>query len=600
MNTHYSMTNPATVHDEEALTALELIGRTTAKVNEVVRSQNKHMEDTQKHLSEQDADIENQKNIVIPQTIKNEVLKYINDGEFDKAIDLYAGELEKRLNNLLSQTPNGSTTMDAEIIDGRLGYDEKTYSNLGEAIRKQLSMSLVQRKTTLTDANEMTEQGTYFKGGGTSWSNVPDTFNSTAGVIITICEDGAPSRKIQICVDYQGNMYFRPFDAHESKMGAWVEVVTLSDIAEGVLRHKILDDNDSIEYNADDLNETAFHLVGSSHTVSNIPGRVGLLTVYKGKAFYNLYQTWYDYYTQTLWIRNYIYNEGWSPWKRTLTTDDFINLDSQNMSHKNFEVVKVNDSEIYIYKIGTKGYVRYRYKRHINESTNLDVWRLYDVAVCDNSKTLVKNVSDYGADIEGVVILEGDTDHIGGIHGDEKTTSYKLFIDGKEYTFDTLENMVCEEVRIIVESNITHQDSTNVCMKKVKQTTFDKDGVHIRCMWQPLETLNISSIRSCMMSVNKECFEYWYDSNVNLSPTIKRVDTTSLRISTDVNMKDVYYMGDVSIHHWAGYRGGGSENYSVILQDYGERYKSYFNCYDGCVVNNGDKLIAENHFNIVY
>lgn len=36
MNEHYSMTNPASVYDEEALTALELAGRTAGKMNEVV------------------------------------------------------------------------------------------------------------------------------------------------------------------------------------------------------------------------------------------------------------------------------------------------------------------------------------------------------------------------------------------------------------------------------------------------------------------------------------------------------------------------------------------------------------------------------------
>lgn len=49
MNEHYSFTTPASVHDEEALTALELAGRTAAKVNEVVdgvNNANKKADDT--------------------------------------------------------------------------------------------------------------------------------------------------------------------------------------------------------------------------------------------------------------------------------------------------------------------------------------------------------------------------------------------------------------------------------------------------------------------------------------------------------------------------------------------------------------------------
>ena len=145
LNTHYSMTNPASVYDEESLTALELAGRTTAKVNEVVESQNNHMEETKQHLNAQDKDIENQKTVVIPATIQREVQKYINNGEFDKAIDLYAGELEKRLNNLLGTVSEGSTTLDAELIDGRLDYKGNTHTNIGEHIREvssQLSSEL--------------------------------------------------------------------------------------------------------------------------------------------------------------------------------------------------------------------------------------------------------------------------------------------------------------------------------------------------------------------------------------------------------------------------------------------------------------------------
>lgn len=127
LNTHYSFTTPASIHDEEALTALELAGRQAAKINEVIDSQNKLLKD-----------VENEKKVVIPATIKNEVQKNIDNGTFDNAIDEYAGGLEIRVNNLLGRVTEGSTTMDAEVIDARIGVTNEVYNNLGEALRQQL------------------------------------------------------------------------------------------------------------------------------------------------------------------------------------------------------------------------------------------------------------------------------------------------------------------------------------------------------------------------------------------------------------------------------------------------------------------------------
>ena len=41
---HYSLTNPASVYDEEALTALELSARTASKCNEVIENLNKNQQ----------------------------------------------------------------------------------------------------------------------------------------------------------------------------------------------------------------------------------------------------------------------------------------------------------------------------------------------------------------------------------------------------------------------------------------------------------------------------------------------------------------------------------------------------------------------------
>lgn len=128
---HYAMTSPASVYDEEAMTALELGGRTAAKLNEVIEQTN----ETTKRV---DGALE-----TLPHYVDGKVAErvdhYVEDGTFDEAIDRYAGNLENRLDNLAGAMKEGSTTMDAEVIDTRVGFDGKRYASAGEAVRSQVN-----------------------------------------------------------------------------------------------------------------------------------------------------------------------------------------------------------------------------------------------------------------------------------------------------------------------------------------------------------------------------------------------------------------------------------------------------------------------------
>ena len=146
LNHHYAIEHQATVYDEEAMTALELAGKTTGKVNETVEAFNKLEAETNNHLDTQDQLIDDRleaqdekltrmETVQIPQTVKDEVTAHIAGGDFDTAIDKYAGNLETRMDNLLGSMVTGSTTGDAELIDGRTGATGKAYANVGEHIR---------------------------------------------------------------------------------------------------------------------------------------------------------------------------------------------------------------------------------------------------------------------------------------------------------------------------------------------------------------------------------------------------------------------------------------------------------------------------------
>lgn len=156
LNEHYSITRPSTVYDEEALTTLELVGRTTAKVNEVVDAQNALHKATNEHLEKQDTKIseavseqnntisdaikaQNQhittiETVTMPNKVTTEVQRKINSGEFSEEVDRYYNNLSRRIDNLANLS-EGSTSGDAELIDGRVDAGGAVHTNIGANIR---------------------------------------------------------------------------------------------------------------------------------------------------------------------------------------------------------------------------------------------------------------------------------------------------------------------------------------------------------------------------------------------------------------------------------------------------------------------------------
>lgn len=181
---HYSIENPATIYDEESMTSLELAARTAAKVNEAIAAFLELEAATAVRLGK------------IPDEIEAQVLAHITNGDFDAAINLYAGELENRLDNLLSNTPNGSTTMDAEIVDGRLGQDGVTYDNLGSAIRGQFKGRIRYGLPFITqdpqinidpDARTVTIGKSFYVAYDGSYPIIPDTYEMPADGNVLYC-----------------------------------------------------------------------------------------------------------------------------------------------------------------------------------------------------------------------------------------------------------------------------------------------------------------------------------------------------------------------------------------------------------------------------
>ena len=123
---HYSLTTPASIYDEEALTALELAGRIAAKLNEAI--------DLYNELS---GTVDNVVSKIIPDAVMTAVDEHIRTGVFDAAISNHLNDLDKKVDNLLGSLKEGSTTLDGEVIDLRLTFEGIVEQSAGKAIREQ-------------------------------------------------------------------------------------------------------------------------------------------------------------------------------------------------------------------------------------------------------------------------------------------------------------------------------------------------------------------------------------------------------------------------------------------------------------------------------
>lgn len=576
------------LYKQEARSTIALAKEVAEKLNELIDSFNELAKNKWEKIHEQDGKI---RGAIL--YMKDNLLNTINDlldlkgvELIDNSVKEYLGSLKtdisllsSRLNNLIS-----GTTQDGEVIDGRITYDNLTHYTIGEAIRSQFNKSLVERKTEVFNANEIDKTGFIYVSSSDGWSNIPGGVQ--AGLLITI-HGRANTRIYQQFYNYWGELYIR------NKIGnSWNEWSILNNKSE---QANFTLKTGSMHLEESDLNnvlESGMYRLSSSQEYINCPTIAGLLLVYATGSASQTYQMLLSY-DGKVYNRCYV-NQKWTEWTQLATTNTDI-IEPTITETKNYFISKVDSETLNIYKKGVNGYIKYQFGKHKSNLINLNTYRLLTIDLCDQNKNISKNISSIGFDLEGVVLLDGENDHIGGVHGDEVASAYYLFVDGKNYTFDSLKDMDCEEIKIIVDSVIYNQDSTNKAMNRTKHITFDGTGVHINNKWTTLKELNITSIRSCMLSINKNCFTHIYDSNVNTLPIS---NTQNEELYTDKNIVDLYYIGDISAHHYAGVRGGSVDRYSTIIQDYGTRIKSYFNCYDGYKTKVNESLIAENHFNI--
>lgn len=184
------------LYENEAISSISLTRDVAEKINELVDAYNELSQwDLEKH-QEQDGTI--RKGILymkdnLINTLYDLTKLLESDGFFEGTVSKYVKVLESRVNNLIGSIKEGSTTLDAEVIDSRINNEGIVYTTAGNAIRalytalserignlSVYSLDLV--KMQLNSKEIFSGDIEYFHGVSTEkWEHTHKTFRAPAG-----------------------------------------------------------------------------------------------------------------------------------------------------------------------------------------------------------------------------------------------------------------------------------------------------------------------------------------------------------------------------------------------------------------------------------
>lgn len=222
----------------------------------------------------------------------------------------------------------------------------------------------------------------------------------------------------------------------------------------------------------------------------------------------------------------------------------------QKNEYPNAVVRKISDSEINIYmKIHSNYYGRFRIVKTLNESANVDYWRLTDSYLCSYSgggftqihNLLLRNENEY------VFGINGASDSTGGYHGDEKFTDMYFLIDNKKYNPSDIPNSLnCKNVEYREVSSMygNAAGDENVIATHYKITTFKNCGYTTRNRVTFAKDLTLNTAYGGLVCVHKDVGKYWTaDDNIIREATGSGEDT---RVFNKVIHPVVRYWNDTT------------------------------------------------------
>lgn len=286
-------------------------------------------------------------------------------------------------------------------------------------------------------------------------------------------------------------------------------------------------------------------------------------------------------------------------WNGSINISDYI----PEIKQEKIGVIGLNNRIVLLQRMVSGKYVYFVYELKTGLGINLNSWRLNQIYIFDATNKTAYLINPDSSDIEGVIKISGEADFLGSVHGNEQLENIYLYLDGVSFGVTDDVNGVYSNVEFIVESTIYKYDKITQAFTRYKDTLFDHNGIHINNRWHALDTFTLDRVRlpvnAPKYSGSTKLFETYRDSVVNIKPvSVPAVSGSASDLVSSANLIDSEINGSaLSVKSWLTARGGSSSTASI--HDFGDRLKTYFDCYVGESVSSGSDAYAKYDYKII-
>ena len=133
------------------------------------------------------------------------------------------------------------------------------------------------------------------------------------------------------------------------------------------------------------------------------------------------------------------------------------------------------------YTITMNGYT-IPWTRRVRQDVRADQWNIAGDDIKKNGVTVCPD----GTDILGVLQEVGESDFMGGVHGDETVVSMKMFADGKSIENETFDTLYCNSLDIVMQSHLTRVSTGENVVDRFVHLNFHGDAITVETTFKCL------------------------------------------------------------------------------------------------------------------